>query len=65
MISGHFDKKIRIWDAFSDKCRMELQYNAAITSLSYNAGTAKTDSFSKVLLNFMYRETTIISVFKR
>ena len=41
IISGHFDKKIRIWDALSDKCRVELQYNAAITSLSYNAGTGK------------------------
>ncbi len=38
IISGHFDKKIRIWDTYNDKCRTELQYNAIITSLSYNAG---------------------------
>ncbi|CAF1168435.1 unnamed protein product [Rotaria sordida] len=37
IISGHFNKKICIWDAFTDKCRTELQYDALITSLSYNA----------------------------
>jgi autophagy-related protein 16 len=44
IISGHFDKKIRIWDAFSDKCRIELPFNAAITSLSYNAGMKNMNS---------------------
>ncbi|CAF1165549.1 unnamed protein product [Adineta steineri] len=37
IISGHYDKKIRIWDTSSDKCRTELQYDASVTSLSYNA----------------------------
>lgn len=41
MISGHFDKKIRIWDTFSDHPRKDLQFNAVITSLSYNAGIKK------------------------
>ncbi|CAF2817625.1 unnamed protein product [Rotaria sp. Silwood2] len=36
IISGHFDKKIRIWDPFTNRCRTELEYDAAITSLSYN-----------------------------
>ncbi|UJR27539.1 hypothetical protein I4U23_008821 [Adineta vaga] len=36
IISGHFDKKIRMWDAYTDKCRIELKYDSAITSLSYN-----------------------------
>lgn len=38
IISGHYDKKLRIWDTYTDKCRLELQYTAAITSLSYFAG---------------------------
>lgn len=38
IISGHYDKKLRIWDTYTDKCRLELQYNASITSLSYFAG---------------------------
>lgn len=37
IISGHYDKKLRIWDTYTDKCRLELQYTAAITSLSYFA----------------------------
>jgi len=41
IISGHYDKKLRFWDAYADKCRLELQYNASITSLSYFAGLIK------------------------
>ncbi|CAF4332014.1 unnamed protein product [Rotaria socialis] len=36
IISGHYDRKIRIWDPFANNCRTELQYDAAITSLSFN-----------------------------
>lgn len=45
IVSGHFDRKIRIWDAYTDKCRTELQYNALITSLSYNAGMNESKKF--------------------
>ncbi|CAF0731003.1 unnamed protein product, partial [Didymodactylos carnosus] len=36
LITGHFDKKIRIWDTFTDIVRTELTYDAAVTSLSFN-----------------------------
>ena len=39
LISGHFDKKIRFWDARNDSARCELQLQAAITSLSINRGS--------------------------
>ena len=39
--SGHFDKKIRIWDPFTDVCRVEVSCDAAVTSLFYNAGTLR------------------------
>lgn len=38
LISGHFDKKIRFWDSRNDTPRCELQFQAAITSLSINRG---------------------------
>ena len=38
MASGHFDKKIRIWDPFTDVCRAEVPCDAVVTSLFYNAG---------------------------
>jgi demethoxyubiquinone hydroxylase (CLK1/Coq7/Cat5 family) len=41
IISGHYDRKIRMWDPFTDKCRNELKYDSMITSLSYNAGIEK------------------------
>lgn len=47
MISGHYDKKIRMWDPYTDKCRSELKYDAAITSLSYNDGKNKRIFFAK------------------
>jgi hypothetical protein len=34
-----------MWDPFTDKCRNELKYDAAITSLSYNNGKKKKNSF--------------------
>lgn len=43
MASGHFDKKIRLWDPLIDRCRTELQFDAAITSLSYNSGRNSKD----------------------
>jgi hypothetical protein len=38
LISGHFDKKIRFWDARNDSTKCELQLQAAITSLAINRG---------------------------
>ncbi len=38
LISGHFDKKIRFWDARNESPKSELQLQAAITSLSINRG---------------------------
>jgi hypothetical protein len=51
IISGHFDKKIRIWDPFTDKCRTELKYDSAITSLSYNDGKKTNESFFEKYTN--------------
>lgn len=41
LISGHFDKKIRFWDARNDSARCEIQLQAAITSLSINRGATR------------------------
>ena len=65
IISGHFDKKIRIWDAYTDKCRLELQYDAVVTSLSYNVGKKADLSKEIFLIDIIHRKTTIISLFKR
>ncbi len=48
IISGHFDKKIRIWDPSADKCRTELKFDAAITSLSYNNGKTAPAFFPEI-----------------
>ena len=50
IISGHFDKKIRVWDPNTDKCRTELQYDSAITSLSHNEGKARSGTADKRLI---------------
>ncbi len=65
IISGHFDKKIRIWDTYTDKCRTELQYNAVITSLSHNAGMKNKFFYRNFNHFFINRKTAIISMFKR
>ncbi len=52
IISGHFDRKIRIWDPFTDKCRTELKYDSAITSLAYNNGKKSNDSFFGKFTNY-------------
>ncbi|CAF0827576.1 unnamed protein product [Rotaria sp. Silwood1] len=66
IISGHFDKKIRIWDPITNKCRTALEYDAAITSLSYN------DEKQRLLACFRndtlrlidLRQNKIVSTFK-
>jgi hypothetical protein len=66
IISGHFDKKIRIWDLYVDKCRFELKFDAAITSLSYNNGKNTRTFFPENSdFNIHFRQTTITRMFKR
>lgn len=38
IVSAHFDKTIRFWDTLSDRQHRELNFTAAVTSLSFNAG---------------------------
>jgi WD40 repeat protein len=47
LVSGHYDKQIRMWDSYTDKCRQVLSFDAPITSLSFNAGKPmkRPDSF--------------------
>ena len=53
IVSGHFDKKVRIWDPFTHKCRTELIYDASITSLSYNE-SIKILLMERIMLKFLF-----------
>ena len=61
MISGHYDKKIRIWDPFSNQCRSELPFDSVITSLSYNNGRESMKKNRSSNIHFRKTTTTRLS----
>ena len=64
LISGHFDKKIRFWDTRNDTTRGELQFQAAITSLSINRGLSIVENKNKNQIIWKsFRKTTSTSLF--
>ena len=67
LISGHYDKKIRIWDPNDDRCRTELDYDASITSLAFNDGKKISDNCLFIQLVFFHcrSSTTIIGMFQK